>query len=84
MLNICTANALLPALGEHQKVLNLIAINSFRRGIRNERHPHMYFSIKIRTDTLGNFNVNYVFLFPSVGISETVGLHFQSFQHSTS
>lgn len=60
--NICTANALSPTLGEHQKVLNLIAVNSFKMDIRSQRSSIVYFSTKIRTDTCRNCNMNHVFL----------------------
>lgn len=76
--------ALLPTLGEYQKVLNLIAVNSFRRVIRSQRSSLVYLLTKIRTDTFENLNMNHVFVFPSVRTSTMVGLHCQSFQHSTS
>lgn len=84
MVNICTANAPLPTFWEYQKFLKLIAVNSFRRDIRSQNSSLMYFSTKTRTDAFGNLNVNHVFLFPPARTSATVGLHFQSFQHSTS
>jgi len=84
VVNICTASARLSSLGEYQKVLHLIEVNSFRGDIGSRRASLVYFSTKIRTDTFGNLNMNSVFLFPSVKTSAMVGLRFQSFQHSTS
>lgn len=83
-VNVCTANALLPVLEEYQRVLKEFSAIKLRRHIRSQRSSLISFSTKIRTVAFGNLTVNLVFLFPSVGTSVTVGLYFQSFQHSTS
>lgn len=52
------ANDLLPTLGEYKRMLNLIAVSSFRRGVRSQSSSLTCFSTKIRMDTFGDLTVN--------------------------